>query len=211
MKTRFIVTLSLLFAVVTTKAQVAVGFFAPQATSAMYDIKNQKQKTGYKYGAQAGINLKIPFEGRLYFAPSLYYSLKGYKVDYTLNAYPPGDNAISNETTIHTIELAPYLHYDFSSKPGHFFVQAAPAMDYNVKGKEKYVKSNKEVVERDMKFSFEDYGYATASANIHFGYETAKKTFVFAHYAHGMGSLNNSDGGPRIRHRVIGISFGKYF
>ena len=62
-----------------------------------------------------------------------------------------------------------------------------------------------------MRFAFTEYGRFTAQANLHFGYETGKGLMVFAFYQHGFGSMNNHDGGPKIFHRVIGISAGWLF
>lgn len=61
-----------------------------------------------------------------------------------------------------------------------------------------------------MKFSFGDYGYVSMNANVQFGYETSGGLTFFAHYGFGLGSISNADGGPRIYHRVGGISIGKY-
>ena len=104
-------------------AQVKIAAFAgPQATSAHYSINGQNQDTKFKMGVMAGLGLKVPFEGRLYFFPAVYYSLKGYKVTLALPAYPPTELAKNNNTTIHTMEIAPLFQVDLSKKPDHFFV-----------------------------------------------------------------------------------------
>lgn len=192
-------------------SQVKLAVFGgPQITFAKYTIEGTSQPTDRKYGAQIGASLKVPFENRLYFAPAMYYSLKGYKVTLNKPAFPPSDKAINNNTSVHTIESAALLQYDFSTKPSHFFLKGGFALDLAVSGKETFDTLPRGAVSRSMKFSFKDYGYITASANLHFGYETARGLLIFAHYAHGLGSMNNADFGPRIFHRIAGISLGYY-
>jgi hypothetical protein len=196
----------------SVSAQVTVGVFAgPQRTTASYHILNQKQPTEFKQGAHAGVLLKVPFENQLYFTPMVNYSLKGYKVAFNLPSFPPSELAVNNDTKIHTLEISPLLHYDLSPKDAHFFIKAGPSIDVNLSGREKFEKRDGKMVNQSMKFSFADYGFATASAIVQVGYETAKGFTVAGQYAHGMASMNNADGGPRIMHRVIGITFGKLF
>lgn len=190
----------------------AFGVFAGgQATTAHYTVGGKKQPTDYKFGAQAGVLLKIPFENRLYFSPALYYSLKGYTVTLNHPAYPPGSTAKNNDTRFHTVDGALLLQYDFSAQPSHFFVRLGPALEFVLSGTEKFDQTNGPRIERKMKFSFGDYGFVTASLVGHLGYETENGFFTFGHYALGLGSANNADYGPIIKHRIAGISVGKYF
>ena len=192
-------------------SQVEVGIFAgPQATGARYTILNQKQKNELKYGFQAGVGLKVPFDNKLFFAPAGFYSMKGYKVTFAEFTFPPDVNAKDNNTTIHTFELAALLQYDLGDKPGHAYIKAGPSLDFHLFGKEKYNLMNGSSVSRNMKFSNGDYGHFSANLLAQFGYETGGGFFIFAQYTHGMASTNNADGGPKIRHRAYGISIGKY-
>lgn len=191
---------------------IIYAFAGPQATAARYTILNQKQKMNLKYGFQAGLSMKTQFEGPIYFAPSAFYSLKGYDVTFTEFRDPPSVLAINNNTTIHTFELAPLLQVDLSNKPSHAFFRFGPSLDFQLFGKETFdtvVNGNKGTVSRNMKFSFTDYGHYSANFLLHFGYESTSGILVFAQYTHGMGSINNHDGGPKIRHRAYGISIGK--
>lgn len=197
-------------------AQVKLAAFAgPQATSAHYTVRDSKQTTSYKYGFMAGGGVKVPFDNQLYFFPSIYYSLKGYKVDLKDPSFPPGPNALNNNTTIHTIEICPMLQLDLSNKPSHPYIRFGPAVDFAFSGKESFdTLSNGGTPVRfshPMVFSFGDYGRYTASANLHLGYESEKGFTVFAFYEHGFGSLNNADKGPKIFHRIWGISLGWMF
>jgi hypothetical protein len=45
---------------------------------------------------------------------------------------------------------------------------------------------------------------------VNIGYELKNGFFVLGQYSHGLANINNADHGPRIRHRVFGISIGKF-
>jgi hypothetical protein len=216
MRLKFTLTLTLLCASMIGLAQVRFAVYAgPQTSSAKYTVEDQKQPTSWKYGAMAGVSVKVPFDNQLYFFPSIYYSLKGYKVTLNTPSFPPTQFAKNNNTTIHTVEISPLFQVDLSKKPAHPFIRFGPAVDFAFSGREEFdtVSRNGQVgsVERPMIFSFGDYGRFTAQANIHLGYETGNHLMVFAFYEHGFGSLNNADGGPKILHRIIGLSVGWLF
>ena len=205
------------FAMRTALAQPEFGIMAGgQTTWASYstpeiNLGKTKQKTDMKYGFQLGGMMKVQFEGRLFFSPIAFYSLKGYKVTLTRPSFPPDTAAIDNDVTLHTFEIAPLLQYNFSSNPGHFFIKAGPSFDIQMTGKEKFNKTGGGSVSRNMKFGFGDYGYLGANLLLHLGYETGSGLIIYGHYTHGVGSIVNTDNGPRIIHRAAGISIGKYF
>ncbi|MFZ9387633.1 MAG: porin family protein [Chitinophagaceae bacterium] len=197
--------------------QAEFGLFAgPQITSAKYstpeiNLGKTSQKTELKYGFQAGGTLRVQFENRFYFSPAVFYSMKGFKVTLTRPSLPPDTAAVNNDVTLHTFELAPLFQYNFSSEPGHFFIKAGPSIDIQLTGREKYNTSGGGSVSRNMKFGFADYGRFGANLLLHLGYESAGGLVIFAHYTHGVGSIVNTDKGPRIVHRAAGLSIGKYF
>lgn len=192
-------------------AQTQFSIFAgPQMATARYSINSKKQPTTAKYGFQAGVGMKIPFDVNLFFAPAAFYSMKGYKVDFNRPAFPPDTTATDNNTTIHTFELAFLLQYDFGKSANHFFLKLGPSLDFQLFGKEKFNTKNNTTVSRNMTFDFATYGHYAASMLLHFGYETQNGLSFAAQYTHGLGSINNADNGPSIRHRVYGLSVGKY-
>jgi hypothetical protein len=197
----------------TGSAQLEWGLFGgPQMTSARYFVNNQKQSTSFKQGFNLGIGGKMPFQRKLYFTPAFYYSMKGYKVSFTQFVYPPDTAAKDNNTTIHTVELAPLLEYDFSDNASHCFIRFGPSLDFQVHGTEKYHLANGTLVNHTMKIASDgDYGLFGANLVAEFGFESSKGIFVMAHYGHGVGSINNADGGPRIYHQVLALSIGYYF
>lgn len=183
-------------------SQAEFGVFAgPQITDAAYstpeiNLGKTKQETEIKYGFQAGAMARIQFEGKLFFSPAVFYSMKGFKVKLTRPSFPPDSSAVDNDVTLHTFELAPMLQYNFSEEDGHFFIKAGPSIDVQLFGKEKFNKSGGGSVNRNMKFSFGDYGRFGANLLLQAGYETAGGFVIFAHYTHGIGSIVNTDNGP---------------
>ena len=193
-------------------SQVSYGVFAgPQVTGAHYSIRDKKQESSSKIGVNAGFQIKVPFEGRLSFAPSVMYNLRGYKVKFDRPAFPPDSSAIDNNTSYHTFELAFLLQHDFNLKPGHFFIRGGPSLDFILAGNETFNTNMNTTIDRPMKFSFGDYGAYLASVILQFGYEAKKGLFAYAHYNYGLSSMNNADNGPHIGNRAFGFTIGKYF
>jgi hypothetical protein len=197
----------------SASAQVQMTVFGgPQITSARYSVGDTIQPTQYKTGFMFGAGAKVVFDKGFYFFPAIYYSMKGYKVTLHNPSFPPTELALDNNTTIHTIEIAPLFQIDLSSNTSHFFLRFGPSVDFAFLGREHFdTAMNAPAINRNMKFDFTEYGHFTASANIHIGYESNNGIMVFAQYAYGIGNLNNADGGPRILNRVFGISVGWLF
>jgi hypothetical protein len=165
-----------------------------------------------KPGVNAGLQIKIPLEGRLHFAPSIMYNLRGYKVKF--DSPPtnlPNPEAIDNNTSFHTIELGFLLQHDFKMAPGHFFVRFGPSLDFALFGHEKYNTQTNGLVERTMPFNFAAYGHYLASAIVHFGYEFKNNWYMYGHYNYSIGTMSNVEKGDYIGNRAAGISIGYYF
>ncbi|HEU5164376.1 MAG TPA: porin family protein [Chitinophagaceae bacterium] len=204
-------TIILLFTI-TANCQIEYGVFAgPQATGVRYTINDIKQESSLKIGVNAGFQMKVPFEGRLSFAPSIMYNLRGYKVEFASPTFPPDSSAVDNNTSFHTIELAFLLQHDFNLEPGHFFIRFGPSLDFALFGNEKFNTNMNTTVDRSMKFSFADYGHYLAAAILQFGYEAKNGLFVYAHYNYSLTTMNNADYGAGILNRAAGLSVGKYF
>jgi hypothetical protein len=209
--------MKILFIVITllssfsVNSQVQFGFFAgPQLTDVRYVIDGRKQESSLKLGVNAGLQMKVPFENRLSFAPSIMYNLRGYKVKFDGPTFPPDSSAVDNNTSFHTIELAFLLQHDFNLEPGHFFIRFGPSLDFVLFGNEKFNTNSNGFVDRKMKFSFTEYGHYLASAIFQFGYEAKNDWFIYGHYNYCLTSMNNADMGPGIGNRAGGISIGKY-
>jgi hypothetical protein len=203
-------TLLISFFTVTGFAQFNLMLFGgPQATSSKFLVKDVKQNTSYKFGFHLGLAAKIPIQPGLAFAPSAFYSLKGYKVKFNMPSELPDVLAKDNSTTIHNMQLNFLLQVDFKTKPDHMFVRFGPSLDFSLFGKEKYNTATGSV-SRNMVFSFGDYGVFGANGELQLGYEKENNFSIYAAYSHGIGSIGNVDEGPKIFHRVFGLTFGKY-
>jgi len=216
MNSRLFISLAFIAMSFTSKAQVQFAYYVGgQGTSALYKVTGVKQPTQYKPGYMAGMAAKVEFDNQLYFFPTVFYTLKGYKVTLNLPSMPPSEYAINNDVSVQAIEFAPLFQYDFNRKLSHLFVRFGPSVDATFSGHETFDARDSagtiETIDRPMKFAFSEYGRFTTQANLHFGYETGKGLMVFAFYQHGFGSLNNHDGGPKIFHRVVGLSMGWLF
>ncbi len=210
---RNLLCISITFIIIkSATAQYEFGLFAgPQPTNSLYTVNGVKQSTRYKYGFQLGAAWKVPFDNKLYFSPEIFYSLKGYRVALSQYTYPPDSTATDNNTTIHCVEIAALLQYDFSNRPDHFFFRGGPSLDFQLFGRQKFHLINGTYISQDMKYGFAEYGHYAANAIAQFGYETANGFSVYAQYGYGLTNLSNVDFGPSIRHIVTGISVGKYF
>lgn len=182
-----------------------------QSTTANYKVRGKKQSTESKLGAQFALSLKVPFDNQLFFAPTIAYNLRGFKVQLTDTAVIPGKNVVNNDLTFHTINIAPLFQIDLSKDPSHLFVRFGPGLDVVVKGKENLVFKDGKTESRDMQFGSEYYGPITSSAIFQFGYESQGGFSIYGHYDLGLGSMNNNDYGPKAQHRALGLSLGFFF
>jgi len=208
---RIVSALTLLLSLNAASQNRVAIFAGPQASTANYSIQNQKQDTKMKYGFNAGVAMKVPFDGFLYFAPAAFYSMKGYDVTYNLYNSLPDINATDNSTRFHSFEIAALLQFDLSPNPNHIFIKAGPSLDFMISATEKFNLISGGSVSRTMKFGPGEYGRYSANLLAQLGYETANGFLIFAQFTHSPANLSNRDGGPSIKHKVFGLSVGKYF
>ncbi len=156
----------------------------------------------------AGVGLKTLIEGPVYFSPMLFFSRKGYKVNFNRPAFPPDTGAINNNTSINTIELAPLIQINLSKSSSYAFLRLGPSFDFNLSGRETFDSTNNKQISRDMAFDFGTYSHATISMNGQLGYQHQSGFTLFAFVNFGVSSLNNADYGPQIFHRVYGAALG---
>jgi outer membrane protein with beta-barrel domain len=193
-------------------AQARVGLFAgSQTTTANYTVNGATQPTKSKFGIHGGMGMKVPFEGHLYFYPSLSYYQFGYDVTFNKQSIPPDSFAVDNSVSIHQVNIDPVLQFDITKNPSHFYIRLGPSFQVLISGKEKFNKSSGDPVDRKMALGlYEDYGRMLVSIVPAAGYETASGFFFNFQYSLGLTSINNADGGPRILERMAGLSVG-YF
>ena len=106
-------------------------------------------------------------------------------------------------------EAAALIQFDLGTKQDHYFISFGPSLDIQIKGKEKYKLMTGESINKDMRFSYGDYGRYSIAAIGRFGYEFNNELMIFVQYNMGLGSINNADNGPIILHRVFGISIAR--
>jgi len=207
---KIILSTILFFTCFCANSQVQFGLFAgPQVTGVRFTIEGKKQESDLKPGYNIGGQFKVPFENGLSFAPSIMYNLRGFKVRFQGQAFPPDSMAVDNNTSFNTIELGFLLQHDFNGKNGHFFFRIGPSLDFAITGKEKY-HTVRNTINKKMKFSYTEYGRYLACAIFQFGFENKKGLFIYSHYNYGLTTMNNADYGPGIGNRAVGISVGTF-
>ncbi|MDB5250940.1 MAG: hypothetical protein JWP27_109 [Flaviaesturariibacter sp.] len=208
-KQGFLGGLCLLLVVCAAGQTTGYSIFAgAQMTDARYLVYGKKQETGSKPGGQAGFTFRIPFENRLSFTPSFYYSGKGFAVVLNDSASMPGIDVVRNDLSLHTFEIAPLFELRLGSSATYPFIAFGPTFDVAIAGTERRVLESGATVKRSMAFGSTSYGRFTAAALVRLGIQTRHGFFVFGHYSYGLGSLNNADYGPSIKHRIAGVSIG---
>lgn len=206
-----ILALGIVLCQLTIQAQNLTGFFlGPQMNTANYNVNYSMQKTDFTYGFQAGVMMKVPFDKGIFFVPTIFYSMKGYKVKFAQYTFPPDPLAADNEVKLHTLELGGLLQFDLGKKPSHAFVRVGPTLDFQLFGHEKFNLQTSGSVSRKMTFGYGDYGHYSANALAQLGFETESGFVVSLNYTYGLTSISNADGGPKILHRCIGFSIGKF-
>ena len=207
MRLRFLCPFLILFFVDTVQAQISL-YGGPQITSAKYTINSIQQPTTSKIGFSVGAGIENQIEGPIYFAPSIHFSLQGYKVVFNQPAFPPATDAKDNDVSLSTIELAPLFQINISKAVSHLFVRFGPSMNVAVAGKETYDSLHLKTIAQNMTFSFGDYSLVTIAGNVQIGYQHSSGISVLGRISHGLTSLNNADYGPMILHQTVGLSIG---
>ena len=137
MKNIFFLSISILTSDIL-QAQTKIGFKAGyNYTTARVFVKNIKQNNQYKSGYGFGIMFKAPFEGVVHFSPYIAYNRKGYKY------LPASGNIKEIENTIHYIDIAPGLSFDFPVQGNAaFIIGFGPVLGLAISGKEKNIFTN---------------------------------------------------------------------
>ena len=187
-------------------------FGGPHISSTTYSIKSVTQPTDSKVGFHLGAGYKIPFDGILFFSPSISYAMRGYKVQFNQPSFPPDLLAIDNDVTFHEINVDPLLQFDLTKKPSHPFIRVGPSFNFILWGNEKYNLATGEYVDHAMNLSTTNgYGRYNASLVAHLGFETSKGVTIYAYYLRGLISMNNEEQGPSIYNSMYGLTVGKFF
>ncbi|RYF87835.1 MAG: PorT family protein [Chitinophagaceae bacterium] len=166
---------------------------------------NVKQSTGYKPGFNLGARLKTSFEPPLHFVAAISYNNRGY----TFEPSTFGDTS-KIETSIHYIDIAPMLNYDFNvGNNNKISLTAGPVLGIAFSGKQKITEDGV-TKSSDMKFSMSgNYGYFNVGIHSGISYQF-NKMFVEAAYHLGFSSISNEEelDKTNIKNRGFSLTLG---
>lgn len=188
-------------------AQTNIGFKAGyNYSTARVFVKNLKQKTDYMSGYSFGIMFKAPFEGVLHFSPYAAYNRRGYIY------FPDSAGLKKIENTIHYIDIAPGVSFDFpTNNNSTFIVGFSPVFGFAISGREKNIFSNDSVTEKKMILNFSNYGVYDIGITANIAYRYGKKFLLEASYYYSFANIENNDLNKRnIQNRMFNISLGYY-
>ena len=207
MKSIFLVSIPILTASIL-QAQTNIGIKAGYnySTARIY-TKNIKQTSQYKNGYSFGLMFKAPFDGALHFSPFVAYNRRGYK-------YLPSTGSIQEiENTIHYIDIAPGVSFDFPIQTNSAFILGiSPVLGFAISGKEKNIFANDSTVTKKMIFNFTNYGLIDVGFNGSIGFRFVNKFLIEASCLLGAADIENNDSNKRrINNRMFNFSLGYYF
>jgi hypothetical protein len=206
MKNFFFISICI-FIVNILKAQTNIGFKAGyNYTTARVYVESSKQNSQYKSGYGFGIMFKAPFDGVLHFSPYMAYNRKGYK-------YFPAGDIKEIENTIHYIDIAPGVSFDFPLQQNKVFVVGfSPVLSFAISGKEKNQLPNSSVVTKNMKFNFSNYSLVDIGFNGSIGYRFNNKFLIESSCLYGVANIENNDFKNRkISNLMFNFSIGYYY
>lgn len=207
MKNTFFIAIFILTASIL-QAQTNIGFKAGyNYTTARVYIKSVKQNNQYKSGYGFGIMFKAPFDGVLHFSPYMAYNRRGYKY------LPASGNIKEIENTIHYIDVAPGVSFDFPLKgSATFIIGFSPVAGFAISGKEKNIFSNDSAAIKSMTFNFYNYGLFDIAFNGSAGYRFNNKFLIEISCLYGVANIENNVVIKRkISNLMLNFSLGYYF
>lgn len=154
------------------------------------------------HGGYAGVQLKIPFDNHLFFAPQMDVNYRG------MTLKTPVANEFSKVTEFQ-VRVAPLLQIDFAQPDQNtFFLQFGPSIGFGLKGNQTKQDASNNPVKSQLRYGYQAYGRYDANAHIGFGYETAEGFRFMAEYIHGIGNMINTEFGPVLKYRTISLGIG---
>lgn len=190
------------------QAQTNIGLKAGYnySTARVY-TKSIKQSNHYKSGYSFGIMFKAPFDGVLHFSPCISYNRRGYEY------LPSAGNVQEIQNTIHYIDIAPGISFDFPTQSSAAFILGfSPVLSFAISGEEKNFFQNDSVVTKKMIFNFTNYGLIDIGFNGSIGYRFNRKFLIEASCFLGAANIENNVVRKRkINNRMFNFSMGYYF
>lgn len=169
--------------------------------------------TSFNFGGLTEVRLN----SRYYFQPGLFFTNKGYKIDYSAsqNDY---SMSIKAKVNVSYIEAPLNIIGKFDAAPGHFLLGAGPYVAYALSAKNKGdfnfdgPGTSEDVSQpTDAKLQFGDaedeMKRVDFGINMLAGYEFLNGRFINLGYGLGLNNLSNTEG-DSAKHRVISLSLG---
>jgi hypothetical protein len=154
------------------------------------------------HGGYAGVQLKIPFDNHLFFAPQMDVNYRG------MTLKQPAANEYSKITEFQ-LRLAPLLQVDFGTPDKNtYFLQFGPSIGFGIKGKQTRQDGNNNPLQKNLTYGYQAYGRYDASAHLGLGYETAAGFRLLAEYVHGISNMINTEFGPNLKYSSISLGIG---
>jgi Outer membrane protein beta-barrel domain len=211
MTKKFLLSLLILCAGFTAGAQIKYALrLGGNVTNGSWGGK-YTGSSSYKPGFYAGVQMKVPFEPPVYFAPQL--NLLHRSTEFSFKTHPDTAKVL---VELNQVQLAPFIQYDFH-KAGEagFFVQGSLSLYIAVNGKSTVTATDGTKTKKNMSFSKSAYGRYEGGAHLGFGYETAKKLRIELMYNRGLSNMFNGDetedySGPKIKFHTINFGLGWY-
>lgn len=170
-------------------------------------VTNKQLRTKAVSGGYIGAMLKIPFDGRLFFAPQIDFNYRGMQTD----SLQPNQFSSIKELQV---RVMPLLQIDFKhpdQKLNTLFVQFGPSLGFGINGKQEKQGGSTTPVKTKLKYGYQAYGMYDASWHTGFGYETTKGFRVLVEYAHGLSNMINTENGATLKYRVVSAGIGYWF
>lgn len=161
-----------------------------------------KINTNAVHGGYAGVQMKIPFDNHLFFAPQVDVNYRGMTIE------TPVVNQYSRVTEFQ-LRVAPLLQIDFAA-PGEntLFLQFGPSVGFGIKGNQTKQDGSNNPVKSVLKYGYQAYGRYDANAHLGLGYETTGGFRILAEYVYGLGNMINTEFGPELKYRTLSLGVG---
>ena len=162
--------------------------------------------TGFS-GGYAGVQMKIPFDNRLFFTPQVDLNYRGMKT----NALPAGTYSKISEVQL---RLMPLLQIDFKhpdKKENSLFVMLGPSLGFGLAGNQTKQDGAGVPQEGKLKYGFQHYGQYDASWHTGLGFETTSGLRLLVDYTFVFGNMINTDDAPGLRYHTVSAGIGYWF
>jgi Outer membrane protein beta-barrel domain len=189
-------------AIAQVKIAVKGGLNFSTARAVYADVKQTVNfTTGYSIGAMA----KVPFDGVLYFTPSISINKRGFIVK------PATGTNKTEQYNIIYLDLTPGVSIYLPHGVNSFSFGFGPNFGITNLGRLKTTNNNN-TTSQALKFGYGELGWFDIGLSASLGYHL-QKSFIELWYLHGLTGINNNEEIDKrsIFNRSIGLTVGYYF